>query len=487
MNFNIFFKLKDWFIRDTWALPIDIFRILAGILSFVYFLVLFLEVEDFSSLDGLVDHDYFLNNFKWLKINFFQSGTNINIFYGLTIAGCIGSISLIIGYRVRSIAAVLYIIAASIQRWNFAVVYIDDTTMHLVLFWLILLPSGKTLVLSDFIKEGKKCIAKWMCIKVPGIAVNCFLANICWLYFYAGMTKLFSSMWIEGFALYPILLMPISRVQEFITPEYFPFIKIGTYIVLFMEISIPYFLLSAKNTKKKWLGLLLQFSFNIGIIITLRIPFANIALLATSVLFFREELMDAIGRLYKYQGKTINIHDSKIISIVSIVFVILVTISVCRFAPFVKHVAWPATSVLWTVGVVQQYHLFDWIDRFNYHKDQDISFYPSGVRSPLDSLNDKDILPNTIRHSVTELRLYDIRWVLHIPLKNRKEFKDDTRKRIAQRACRKVNENGFFRITTILHRITQDNIDLTKKPMKYEDSFYCINREPLNLRTRNIN
>ncbi len=40
----------------TYALPIDIFRILVGLLSFIFFLRTYLETYDFSNPDGLIDH-----------------------------------------------------------------------------------------------------------------------------------------------------------------------------------------------------------------------------------------------------------------------------------------------------------------------------------------------------------------------------------------------------------------------------------------------
>lgn len=479
-------KIKEWLFLDTWAIPVDIFRILSGILLFSYFLNLLLEVEDFSSLNGLIDHDYFLEHFKSLKINFFQSGSNENIFRVLTIVGCFGSLGLFLGIRTRIISAALYIIAVSIQRWNFAVIYVDDITIHLLLFWLILLPTGSTLLIHDLFRHGKSSFKKWSGIKVPGVAVNCFLLNVCWIYFFAGITKVVVDYWQDGFALYPILLLSISRVRDLINPDIFPFLKVATYIVLVIEISLPLFLLSPRGSITKWLGLALQIFFHVGIIATLRIPYANIALIASAVLFYREELMHLIHKIIRFNHNVDIKKGLKIVSVTSIVYLILVTVSVCRFIPYVDKVAWPATYVLWSVGTVQQYHLFDWIYRFNFHKQQTIEFRKHGERNPFKLPHSNEIIPDTVRHSLTELRLYDVRWVLFIPPKNRAEFKKDLKLRIAQRACRRINDNGHFRITTTLHRVTPDNISLNKKPAVYEDSFYCYYDEVSALKSRRI-
>ncbi|MGH7808440.1 MAG: hypothetical protein ACRENT_10160, partial [Thermodesulfobacteriota bacterium] len=87
--------------------------------------------------------------------------------------------------------------------------------------------------------------------------------------FFAGVTKLTSPLWREGFALYPILLLPISLMPDFWEPEHLPFLKFATYASLIIEIALPFFLLSRKGSLRKWVGLVLQVSFNLGIILTL--------------------------------------------------------------------------------------------------------------------------------------------------------------------------------------------------------------------------
>jgi hypothetical protein len=143
-----------------------------------------------------------------LKINLRQPGIGTSVFYVLIGFACIGSLGIIVGYKVKLTAGVPFLIATCIQRWNFAVMFVDDAIMHLLLFWLILLPVGKTLVLSQWLKEGNSCFARWLHTKVPGFAVSCIIGNICWIYFFAGVTKLTSPLWREGFALYQFFSFP---------------------------------------------------------------------------------------------------------------------------------------------------------------------------------------------------------------------------------------------------------------------------------------
>jgi len=49
--------LRQSLVRPTDALPLDILRILIGVVAFAYFLQTLLNANDFSSPDGLIDHE----------------------------------------------------------------------------------------------------------------------------------------------------------------------------------------------------------------------------------------------------------------------------------------------------------------------------------------------------------------------------------------------------------------------------------------------
>lgn len=469
-------KIKSWFYEETWAVPLDIFRIAFGILCLTYFYALFNEIPDFSSQNGLINHDYFLKHWWYLKINLIPHDPSDLYFKGIIGTAFFLSFLLILGIYPRIVALLMFIVASTVQRWNFAVIYVDDITMHLVLFWLILLPTGRTLNLPDYIREGSNSYVKWVNRKIPAIGIKLFLLNICWIYFYAGMEKLFSEMWYTGFAMYPILLIPISRVSEFIRPEYFQVLKIVTYASLAVEIILPFFLLSRKGSIAKWVGLLLMVSFHVFIIATLRIPFANIAMLGSAVLFFREELMDFITSRSLISSQLGHIKRLGISGIAAIIFFILVLTSTSRFIPYVNVISHLPTKVLWSVGVVQNYQLFDWIYRFNYRIEYDVYYRPLSS-DRFEKLNHTDFMPNTVRHSLTQLRLYDIRWILKIRGEKRDELRDDITYRIASKYCRELKEDGNITILTTLRKITYDNIDLKKMYGKRRIKFNCMDNK----------
>src|SRR5262249_12832144 len=155
---------------------------------FVYFFTLILEVRDFSSAHGLIDHALLQKIFWYTRVGLFQAEFSppdacFYFLYSLCLWGCV---AIVAGWRVKLWAAALFVIAVSAQRWNFIVMYVDDSIMHLVLFWLLILPVGQTLVLSEWRREGRAAWDRWKRVVVPGTAVYCMLGNLSLLYFVAG-------------------------------------------------------------------------------------------------------------------------------------------------------------------------------------------------------------------------------------------------------------------------------------------------------------
>src|SRR5207244_4910293 len=272
---------RTWLLAETYALPLDLFRILGGLLCVAYFVSLLLQANDFSNLDGLLDH-VLLQHILWFtRLSLFQPGITLACLYVLLGLAGLGAWGIVLGYRVRLCAGVLFAIAVSTYRWNFLVIYVDDAFMHLLLFWLMLLPVGHTLRLWELRCGWRACLARWRRVTVPGTAQWCFLANVCLIYLVAGLWKLASPLWQQGFALYATLRLPIAYAPDFWQPQHLPFLQVMNYLALVVEPLIPILLLCRQGHPAKWCGLLGQLGFHLGILLTLRVPFVNLGLLGT--------------------------------------------------------------------------------------------------------------------------------------------------------------------------------------------------------------
>src|SRR5438876_8899100 len=76
-------RLHAWLLCETYALPLDLFRILGGLLCVAYFFAVLLQVEDFSNPDGLLDHVLLQRIFWFTRLSLFHPGMTLPCFYGL--------------------------------------------------------------------------------------------------------------------------------------------------------------------------------------------------------------------------------------------------------------------------------------------------------------------------------------------------------------------------------------------------------------------
>ena len=282
MSVRVLKRLRPWLLRETYALPVDVFRILVGVLCSVYFLRLLFEVEDFSSpMASSIIHSWRRCS-GLLALAYFSPVVEPGFLCCLCF-GCLGAWGIILGYRIKLCAAVLFVIAVSHYRWNFIVLSVDDSIMHLLLFWLLLSLLGRHWYCKSF-SNRDSLPGTVEHDSVPGTAVRCFLGNVCLAYLVAGLWKLESPMWRQGFALYTVLRLPIAYQPDLWGPQHLPWLQIGTYVTLALEPLLPILLTRRPGHPLKWCGLLAQLGFHLGIVATLRVPFANLGLMASAVL-----------------------------------------------------------------------------------------------------------------------------------------------------------------------------------------------------------
>jgi uncharacterized membrane protein YphA (DoxX/SURF4 family) len=478
--------------RPTPALPVDVFRILVGLLSAVYFLQLYTQVSDFSSPDGLIDHKLIRELFWYTRIGFFGPAMTADAFRVVFLLAFTGSLALVIGYRVRAIAIALFFIAVSAYRWNFLVIYVDDAIMHLVLFWLILLPAGKTLVWSEWKRDRRSAIERWKRQRVPGGTVRCFLVNLALVYLVAGLWKWTSPMWRDGSALYAALRMPIAYAPEFWTPAQLPMLRIANYAAMILEPLLPLMLILPPKHRMKWALLAGCAGFHLGIALTMRVPYANLACLAAAPIVFRHEIMSWLGQVRPCVGAP---GDSVIRCWYTRSAMAFVTVLVMAMAGEAAIPAWRnpsrdskhktgliaagtsrvayASSLvakestidgrvgflksehnvfytpLWFIGIAQSYRLFDWIDDRNFHVSYDITErFPDGASR---SVNAAEMFPSTLRGVLLQAYLHDVTWG-RVPRNRAAEFKASLSKRFANRYCRAHREAGQIQVLSTVER-----------------------------------
>src|SRR5262245_15208229 len=111
-------RLKALLRRETYALPVQLFRLVVGLIATAYFVRLLGEVRDFSALDGLIDHSVVQSVYPETRISLFQAGTPAVVISIALVIALVASVAIVVGWRTRMCAAIALAVAASTYRWN---------------------------------------------------------------------------------------------------------------------------------------------------------------------------------------------------------------------------------------------------------------------------------------------------------------------------------------------------------------------------------
>jgi len=473
----------------THALPIDIFRLLVGLLSSAYFVHLFAQVGDFSGPDGLIDHDLTQQLFWYTRIGLFEPGMTAPTFRLVFLFAAVASWALVFGYRVKPITAILFLIAVSAYRWNFLVIYVDDAIMHLVLFWLLLLPVGRTLVLSEWLRDRGRATERWKREMVSGGTVNCFLVNLSLVYLVAGLWKWTSPMWRDGTALYAALRMPIAFTPDFWRPDHLPMLRFANYSAMVLEPLIPLMLILPAKNRLKWALFAGCVAFHLGIVATMMIPYANLACIAAGPIIFRHEIMAWLGTSLHESRDNRTPAELCWCTRSALAFVVVLVLAMATEARVpswrfpsrqetMAPTAQPSQALLtsstvagekegdgrvgflksehnifyaplWLIGIAQSYRLFDWIDDRNFHVRYEITVQRgNGARHSVDP---REVFPKNLRAVLLQLYLHDVTWG-RVPRNRAAEFKAGLAARFANRFCRVHQSTGSIEVRSQVER-----------------------------------
>ncbi len=490
------------------ALPVDAFRVLAGGLSVAYFVQAFWEIPDISAPSGLIDHQLTREIFWYTRWSLFPPGLDtpsVQVVFGGAIAA---SVLLTVGYRPKLMAGYLFLVASSAYRWNFLVIFVDDGVFHLVVFWVLLLPVGRTLTLKGWLDDRAASWERWKTVRVPAAAVHCFIANLALLYVAAGLWKLASPMWRDGTALYAILRLPLSYAPDFWQPSWLPALKVGSYVALVSEPLIPVMFYLRRHHPLKYAHLALFLGLHLGILATLKVPYANVACLAALVLIFREELMGWVvgsgetalvptgGRTREPQrirrrhlspagprspAATARIGTTGKLSVVFVAVLTLATLGEATLPEWrvpERSDRNPGVGVthnvlyypLWVVGIAQSYRLMDWIDERNFTVRYEVRVTgPEGHERQLPSSR---LFPGYAHSVLLQAYLNDVTWG-KLPADRVDAVKDRLRRGYANRFCRKHGAEGLVTAHATIYRVDADNLELSRGEGRLVMAFEC--------------
>lgn len=466
------------------AIPLDLFRILAGLVGCAYFVRALLDVPDLSAPDGLIDHELCRRVFPPSRMTLFRPGIPKVGFRVVFAAACLASLCVSAGYHTKSAAFSLFIIAVSTYRWHLLAVYVDDAIVHLMFLWLVLLPVGSTLTLEGWWASGMKLDPAWLTATVPGGAARAFLANMALVYLVAGLYKFTSPMWREGKALQAILQLPIARTPVRSWSARHPrLLRWGNDWALAMEPLLAVLFLMPANSPAKWFLVLSAMAFHVGIIATLKIPFANLAMLGALSVALGPEIMMLLGQQQPTSLDVAPLSPSQMVAVALIVALgFMVVWEALRSRMLNDLPLWkthmqgflgnPMYVLLWLFGIAQSYRLFDWIDTRNYHVRYEVVVRPEFGVSLKRSIDPVELFPTSLRHCLLQSYIFGSVW-LQMPTQQLAAVRTSLLARHAQRFARRHPNVGTVEVHAIVQRITSDNLDLDRGERRFLMRFRC--------------
>ncbi len=449
-------RARSWLLREVYALPVDMFRVAVGLLACAYVAEQWSRFGDFSAPGGLIDHALLQRALPYTRWSLFQAGTPESLLRLALGAAGLASLGLMLGRRPKACAAVVFAVTVSLARWNFLVINIDDTVMHLALFWLLLLPIGHTLSIDGWLRDRAGCWQRWRQARVAGTAARALMLNVGLVYLTAGLWKLTSPLWRNGSALAVILNLPVARTFGLWPDAPEPLLGALNYLALAVEIALPFLLLIPTGALWRRLALACQAGFHAGIIALIGLPFANLALMGTCLLFFQEELMKRIlGRA----RDTVPLRQDagfQTESRLALVFLSFLVLSVTRDVPVPMPLGTQADAVLWTAGIAQEYRLFDWIDDKNWRVEHRVTAEGRELAA-------SDFLPAGLRSALLQSYVHGVRW-MGVPSAHAGELRASILARAASRLCRRHPQAGAARVESLAGRVTPHGWERPSRP-----------------------
>lgn len=426
--------------RETPALPLDLYRTAIGLLAVIYFGVWNSQWAEISAWDGYLDHDMVRHIFWFTRVGLYQPWMGDGLRYLLFLSGWLGALGVLLGWNPRRCAFWAWLVGTSHFRWHFPLGYLDDSAILLGLFWCTWLPVGQTLQWwrRDWTWQQARQV------RVAGGVCRAFVANLTVGYWVTGFSKLASSYWRDGIALYCALQLNIARTHGWWGPESLAWLKYFNYAALVVECGLPLVFLLRVGHPLRYLGFFLALGLHGGIISTIGVTFANATWILSWLIVLREDLALLWG--VRCQER---LPAQSWATLYSSIVVGCIALSMSEGVPGLGQAFGLGFALQWSLGMSQEYHLFDWIDRFNYVVED---------QSTLDGKPLRGVYPGGIRGFLFQSYLLNMRW-MRLPRGQQGQWERSLVRRLAQNLAPRVQE-GEVVIASRVTRVTPDNLDL---------------------------
>jgi hypothetical protein len=267
-----------------WFQPVEsstvaLFRVAFGLLALGYTLSLAPVLFAFYSDDGILPAQPTYNGtLAWGMLGFFPSDAAVVLFYFLLL---VGTIALLVGFRARLAALVVFVCLISFGRRDPWVLNSGDLLVQVLAFYMLFMPSGTSLSVDRWLGKSRRF---W---EFPARAIwplRLVQVQVSILYVAAVWAKVRGVTWNDGTAVsYAFRIEDIARfpVPDFVTDS-LVLANLLTYGTLAVELSIG--MLVWNRVLRPWV-LLLGVGLHLGIDYAVRVGFFSYAVLVAYIAF----------------------------------------------------------------------------------------------------------------------------------------------------------------------------------------------------------
>lgn len=259
--------------------PLASFRILYGILLILNGILFVPDMSVWFTSSAISSLATVLSNYTGGRLNLFAVlGDSPPVITGVMVVYLLSAILLLLGWRPRGMAILLFLILVSFTHRNPFAFTSGDTLLRLLAFFFSIAPSATVWAIR---REG-----------VPGqpvfpVALRLMQFQVCLVYATGFLAKLQGSMWRDGTAVY--IVQQLSEFSRFPLPDFFHSAwasKALTWGTLAVEGFFP-LLVWFKETRLAILAVLIF--FHLGIEYSMNIQLFEWTMIACSVLFLKEK------------------------------------------------------------------------------------------------------------------------------------------------------------------------------------------------------
>lgn len=276
---------RFWFEPEETS-TLALFRIVYGFVLLAWALTLTHDAYDFFSPAGvLTDPPSFSaadQHGIWTLLHPFPGKTAVVL---VMTALILGAVALIVGFRTRLAAVVVFVAMVSLERRNIFVLNSGDALLRVLAFYLMLAPAGEALSL-DRLRKAKDRF--WEFPKRSPWVIRLLQIQLSLIYVSTVWAKVRGSSWNDGTAVsYAMRVEDIHRLPVPLTFADSQLVSnLATYGTLAIELSLG--LLVWNRKLRPWV-LLLGVGLHLGIDYSLRVGFFSYAVLTLYVAFIPPE------------------------------------------------------------------------------------------------------------------------------------------------------------------------------------------------------